>query len=224
MSLNQKAALSLILFTLVLGVLIFVPAGTLFFWRGWLFLAVFVGASTLLTLDLAAHDPALLERRMSGGPTAETKPMQRLIMAFASICFVALIVIPPLAYRFGFAPTSAVAAIAGDVLIVVGYFGIFRVFRENSFAAATIALADRQEVIATGPYAIVRHPMYASALVYLVGAPLALGSWWGLAPLAVMAPVLIWRLIDEENFLTTNLAGYRDYMASVRWRLVPGVF
>ncbi|MGA2494811.1 MAG: isoprenylcysteine carboxylmethyltransferase family protein [Roseiarcus sp.] len=224
LSLNRKAALSLVALFVVMGLLIFAPAGDVRYWRGWAFLAVFVGASVLMTLDMAARDPALLARRMKGGPTAETSPTQRLIMLFTSAGFVALLVVPPFAYRHGWAPTSAAVAISGDVLVALGLYGSALVYRENSFAAATIGLADGQRVVSTGPYAIVRHPLYACALVYLVGMPLALGSWWGLAPLALTLPFLIWRLFDEERFLAATLDGYRAYMAAVRWRLAPGVF
>jgi protein-S-isoprenylcysteine O-methyltransferase Ste14 len=98
------------------------------------------------------------------------------------------------------------------------------VFRENSFTSATIELAPDQRVVSTGPYALVRHPMYASALVMLLGAPIALGSWWGVLALVVMSPALVWRLIDEERFLTNNLAGYATYKEKVRYRLIPGVW
>jgi protein-S-isoprenylcysteine O-methyltransferase Ste14 len=224
LSLNQKTALSLVALFILMGLLIFVPAGDVRYWRGWAFLAVFVGASVLMTLDMAARDPALLARRMKGGPTAETSPTQKFIMLVTSLGFLALLVLPPFAYRYGWAPTSAPAAILGDVLVALGLYGSALVYRENSFAAATIGLADGQRVVSTGPYAIVRHPLYACAFVYLVGIPLALGSWWGLVPLAVTFPFLIWRLLDEERFLAANLDGYLAYMAKLRWRLAPGLF
>jgi protein-S-isoprenylcysteine O-methyltransferase Ste14 len=108
--------------------------------------------------------------------------------------------------------------------MLVGYYLIFRVFKENTFAAATIQIAENQTVISTGPYAIVRHPMYASALLYLLGMPLALGSLWGLLALAAVMPFLIWRLLDEERFLSKTLPGYAEYCTRVRWRLIPHVF
>ena len=209
LSLNQKAALSLVALFVVMGLLIFAPAGDVRYWRGWAFLALFVGTSVIMTLDMAARDPALLARRVKGGPTAETSPIQKLIMLFTSAGFVALLILPPFAYRHGWAPTSAAVAIVGDVLVTLGLYGNVLVYRENSFAAATIGLADGQRVVSTGPCAIVRHPLYACALVYLVGMPLALGSWWGLAPLALTLPFLIWRLFDEERLLAANLDGYR---------------
>ncbi len=120
LSLNRKAALSLVALFVVMGVLIFAPAGDIRYWRGWLFLAVFVSASVLMTLDMAARDPALLARRMKGGPTAETSPTQKFIMAVTSAGFLALLVLPPFAFRHGWAPTSAAVAILGDVLVALG--------------------------------------------------------------------------------------------------------
>jgi protein-S-isoprenylcysteine O-methyltransferase Ste14 len=224
MALKRKAYLSLIGLAIATSALIFVPAGTVRYWQGWAFLIVFFGAAIAMTADLIANDPALLERRMKGGPTAEKEPAQRVIMAVVSVCYVALLVVPALDRRFGWSPTSTLIAIAGDVLVGLGFFAIFFVYRENSFAATTIGVVANQKVVSTGPYAIVRHPMYAGGLVHLVGTPLALGSWWGLAPVAIMFPFFIWRLLDEERFLSANLRGYREYMNKVGWRLAPGIF
>jgi protein-S-isoprenylcysteine O-methyltransferase Ste14 len=207
-----------------MGLLLFVPAGTAKYWQAWVYLAIFAAASALITADLARRDPALLERRMRGGPTAEQQPTQRLIMLCTSIGFVALLVVPSLDHRFGWSAMPLEAVGLGDVLVVVGFYLISLVYRENTFTSATIEIADHQEVVSTGPYAVVRHPMYASGSLYLIGTPLALGSWWGLVPLAALLPFLVWRLIDEERFLATSLPGYSDYQAQVRHRLVPFVW
>jgi protein-S-isoprenylcysteine O-methyltransferase Ste14 len=114
--------------------------------------------------------------------------------------------------------------VAGDVLVAIGFYLVVLVYRENTFASATITVGEGQSVISTGPYAIVRHPMYASASLYLLGTPLALGSYWGFIPIFVMIPALIWRLMDEERFLAKNLSGYTDYQKRVRHRLVPFVW
>ena len=115
-------------------------------------------------------------------------------------------------------------ALAGDVLVGFGFLGVFYVFRENSFSSATIELAPDQKVISTGPYTLVRHPMYAAALVMLLGIPIALGSWWGVPVIVAILPALIWRLLDEEKFLAKNLPGYPEYQARVRYRLIPPVW
>jgi protein-S-isoprenylcysteine O-methyltransferase Ste14 len=219
-----RAWFALAALAVVMGLLLFTPAGTLRYWQAWVYLGIFFGASALTTAFLIHRDPALLERRMRGGPTAEKRPVERLIMVFTSIGFIALLVVPALDYRFQWSNVPLWAVAAGDVLVIVGFYFIFLVYRENTFTSATIEVAPGQTVISTGPYAIVRHPMYASALLYLVGTPLALGSYWGLVPLAATIPFLIWRLFDEEELLAEKLPGYIDYQNKVRYRLVPGIW
>jgi len=158
---------------------------------------------------------------MRGGPTAEKETAQKIIMFFASIGFIALLVVSAFDYRFGWSSVPVAVEIAGDLLVAIGFYFIFLVYKENSFTSATIEVAENQKVISTGPYALVRHPMYASAFLYLIGTPLALGSYWGLLALVFMAPFLIWRLLDEERFLEKNLPGYREYQKKVRHHLVP---
>ena len=209
---------------LALAALLFVPAGTLDYWQAWLFMAVFVCASGATGIYLAIHDPKLLERRMHVGPRAEKEPAQKIIMAFAMIGFVAMLVFPALDHRFGWSPVLASVSLLGDALIALGFLFTFFVLRENSYGASTIQIAEGQTVISTGPYALVRHPMYAAALVMLVGVPLALGSWWGLFVLLAILPVLIWRLLDEERFLRQKLPGYAEYQTKVKYRLAPFVW
>jgi len=223
-SLAARAWVALTGLAIVMALLLFVPAGTVRYWQGWVYLAIFIGASGLTTLYLLRKDRALLERRMRGGPTAEKRPAQKLIMVFTSIGFIALLVVPALDRRFGWSTVPLAAVVAGDALVAIGFHFISRVYRENTFTAATIQIAENQTVISTGPYAIVRHPMYASGLLYFFGTPLALGSYWGFVPLAATLPFLIWRLLDEERFLAKNLRGYAEYQRRVRHRLVPFVW
>jgi protein-S-isoprenylcysteine O-methyltransferase Ste14 len=222
--LDAKAWLALAVLTAVMALLLFVPAGTIHYWQAWVYLGVFAGVSTLITLDLIRKDPALLERRMRGGPTAEKQPTQKLIMLSISICFIALLVVPALDHRFGWSAVPLGGAVAGDALVAIGFYLIALVYRANTFSSATIEIAENQKVVSTGPYALVRHPMYASGILHLFGTPLALGSYWGLVPLVAMTPFLIWRLLAEERFLARNLAGYTEYQRRVRHRLVPGVW
>ncbi|HXK25644.1 MAG TPA: isoprenylcysteine carboxylmethyltransferase family protein [Myxococcota bacterium] len=224
MTLTARAWLSLILLAQLMALLVFASAGTLRYWQAWLYLAVFFAAATFVTRDLMRRDPALLERRMHGGPTAEKEPAQRIIMVFASLGFISLLVVPGLDHRFGWSSMPVLVVAAGDVLTAVGFFLVSRVYRENPFLFATIEVAKDQRVITTGPYAVVRHPMYAFSSVYLFGTPLALGSWWGLLGLALMLPFLIWRLLDEEDLLARRLPGYREYQQRVHHRLVPGIW
>jgi len=208
----------------VLATVVFLTAGTLRYWQGWAFLVTFTICSTALTVYMALYDEKLLERRLRAGPRAETETSQKIIMVLVMLGFAALLVVPVLDHRFGWSPVPPYVAIIGDALIALGYLFILFVLRENSYAASTIQIADDQRVISTGPYALVRHPMYAGALLLVIGMPLALDSWYGLLGILVLLPVLAWRLLDEERFLTRNLKGYAEYTSKVRWRLIPGLF
>lgn len=223
-SLEARAWLALVVLAVVMALLLFVPAGTVRYWQAWVYLAIFIGASGLTTLYLLGKDPALLERRMHGGPTGEKRPAQKLIMWCTSVGFGALLVVPALDHRFGWSAVPLGVVAASDVLVLVGFALIVRVYRENTFTSATVEIAEHQRVISTGPYAVVRHPMYASGFLYLAATPLALGSYWGLVPLTTMAPFLIWRLFDEERMLAASLRGYTDYQRRVPHRLVPFVW
>ena len=222
--LNIKAFVGLLFLLLVMAALLFIPAWTLDYWQAWTFLAVYFAWSLAITLYLMKRDPRLLQRRMSGGPTAEKEPTQKIIMLFTSLGFISLMIFPALDHRFAWSRMTPYLALIGDMLVSLGWLAIFFVFKENTFSSATIELAPDQKVISTGPYAVVRHPMYAGALVMLLGIPIALGSWWGLLVIGAMMPALIWRLIDEEKFLGRNLAGYGEYQYAVRFRLIPLVW
>jgi protein-S-isoprenylcysteine O-methyltransferase Ste14 len=223
-NLNARAWLSLVILAVVMGLLLFVPAGTVDYWEAWAYLLIFTGASLLITLYLMRKDPALLARRMRGGPTAEQQPAQKVIMLCTSIAFIALLVVPALDRRFAWSSIPFEGVMAGDALVAIGFYLIFLVYRENTFTSAVIEVVENQKVISTGPYAIVRHPMYASASLFLLGTPLALASYWGFVPIVAMMPFLIWRLINEERFLAGNLSGYTAYQKQVRHRFVPFVW
>jgi protein-S-isoprenylcysteine O-methyltransferase Ste14 len=223
-NLAAKAWFALFALAVVMGLLLFLPAGTVRYWQAWVYLGIFIGASLLTTIYLLESDPALLQRRLRGGPTAEKRTAQKIIMLFTSACFIALLVVPALDYRFGWTTVPLPLEIAGHVLVAAGFYFIFLVYRENTFTSATIEVAENQTVISTGPYAIVRHPMYASALLYVLGTPLALGSYYGFLPAVAMVPFLMWRLFDEERFLASHLRGYSEYQQKVRHRLVPFVW
>ena len=223
-NLNFRAFRSSLLGTITLAALLFVPAGTLDYWQAWAFMAVFVGATTAITVYLAIEDPKLLERRMKAGPRAEKEKTQKRLMFLAMTGFIALIVFPSLDHRFAWSSVPRNIALLGDVLVAVGFLFMYFVLKANTFSAATIQIAEGQTVVSTGPYAFVRHPMYAGALPLLAGIPLALGSWWGLFVLFVFVPALIWRLLDEEKFLAMNLPGYVEYQAKVKDRLIPFIW
>ena len=223
-SLIWRAFGGLLFLLVVLSVALFLPAGMLAYWQAWVFLAVFGLSVLAITLYLLRQDPQLLERRTSAGPVAEKEPRQKLIQSLASLAFVALFVICAVDHRLGWSAVPLAVVVLGDVLVALGLLAVFLVFKENTFTSATIEVGAEQRVISTGPYALVRHPMYAGALVMLLGVPLALGSWWGLLVVVAMALVIVWRLLDEEKYLAKNLPGYPEYQLQVRYRLLPPVW
>jgi protein-S-isoprenylcysteine O-methyltransferase Ste14 len=222
--LNKKAIGGLLRLVFTLAVLLFVPAWTLDYWQAWVFLAVFSAAIFAITCYLMKKDPKLLERRMNAGPRAEKEKSQRIIQFLATIAFVALVAFPAFDHRLAWSAVPTKVVVAGNILVALGLLIIFLVFKENTYTAGVIAVEPEQRVISTGPYALVRHPMYGGALVMLLGVPLALGSWWGLFTVIPITAVIVWRLLDEEKFLLKNLRGYSEYRSRVRSRLVPFVW
>jgi len=220
---KAKVWLWLIISFVVIGLALFVSAGTINYWQAWVYLAVGAASSVPLTLHII-KDPILLENRTKAGPTAEQRPIQKIIVACSGVPAIAAFIVPGLDYRFGWSSAPSWLSIIGNILIVVAMWMVYRVFKENSYGSATVEITQDQEVISTGPYAIVRNPMYSSAAVYFIGTSLALGSYWGLIPAILTILGLVWRLFDEEKFLAHNLPGYLDYCAKVRWHLIPGVF
>jgi protein-S-isoprenylcysteine O-methyltransferase Ste14 len=194
------------------------------YWQGWVFVAVFAAATTAFTVYLALYDQPLLARRLRAGPWHETEPSQKIIVSLLCVAFVAFLILPILDYRYGLSPVPAWVSLAGNGIIVCAFLALFWVIKVNSWAASTIRVEAEQQVIATGPYAYVRHPMYAAALWLLVGIPLALGSWWAVALVLPFVPVLVWRLLDEEKLLARDLPGYTAYQQRVTYRLMPYVW
>lgn len=204
--------------------LIFVPAGTLAYWQGWAFVAVFIVSTTLIGLYLALANPTLLERRLKVGPAAETRPVQKIIIMVSFTVFCLMLVVSVLDHRFGWSHVPTWLSVVGNVLVAFGLMMDLRVFRENSYGASTIEKTEGQKVIATGPYAVVRHPMYLGVLIMALGTPLALGSWWGIVLAIATVPILVLRILDEERMLCDELEGYEAYARDVRYRLLPGLW
>jgi len=210
-----------IVFTLIVATLLFAPAGTLAYWQAWVFLVVFLGCSIGLGLYFAAHDPALLERRMKAGPAAEQEPAQKIIIALLLAALALMLGGAGLDYRWHGATVPTWLVALSDIGIIVSFVFFFIVMKQNSYAASTIQVEPGQPVISTGLYGLVRHPMYSAALLLVACMPLALGSYRALLAVVIAIPVLAWRLLDEERYLTRNLPGYAEYCARVRYRLVP---
>ncbi len=223
-SLIVKSFLGLIFLVLCLALALFLSAGSLRYWQAWLYLAVWTVCVVLITSYLVKYDPKLLARRVQAGPTAETQKSQKVIQSLASLFFIGIFIVPGLDYRFHWSVVPPVASWISDGFVVLGFFLVFLVFRENSFTSATIQVSNEQKVISTGPYSAVRHPMYAGALLLLLFTPLALGSWAAIPfPLPLILAIVV-RLLEEEKFLQANLNGYEVYRQKVRYRLVPFIW
>ena len=208
----------------IMGTLLFVPAGTFNFPQGWIFLATFSISALAITLYLMKYDRNLLEHRVTAGPTAEKLKSEKIIQSITSVWFVGMLIIPAIDFRFDLSLMPLGLSILGDIILAIGFLIIFFVFRENSFTSGTIEIQKNQKVITTGLYKFVRHPMYFGGFFVFVGMSLALGSWWNFALFAIVMPALIWRLFDEEKFLSENLTGYKEYQKKVKYHLIPLVW
>jgi len=222
--LYRQVLVQSILGAVIFLALIFLPAWTLNYWQGWLFFAVFAASSTGFTIYLARHDRPLLERRLKAGPQHERERSQKIIVSLVFVAFATLIVLPVLDHRYSLSPVAPWVSVIGNILIVLSFLFIFWVTKANSYAASNIRVEANQKVIDTGPYAYVRHPMYAGAVWLFVGMPLALGSWWSIGLIVFVVPVLLWRLLDEERILDRDLPGYAEYRRRVRYRRIPYVW
>jgi protein-S-isoprenylcysteine O-methyltransferase Ste14 len=223
-NLHMRATGKFLQLLLLLSVCVFLPAGTLDYWEGWLFSTVFAACSLAMTLYLAVNDPQLLEQRMQIGPAAETERSQKIIIVAVLLVLAATPAVSATDHRLGWSSVPAVVVVVGDLLIVLAHIGFCLVFRANTYSVATIQVAQGQNVISTGPYAVLRHPMYAWNLPMVLGTALALGSWWGTLMVVPMIAALVARILNEEKYLATNLAGYADYKRKVRYRLIPFVW
>lgn len=208
----------------VFGLLVFWPAGTFDYWQGWTFIAVFAASTTIPSLYLAATNPAALKRRMQAGPAAETRVLQKVIISIAFLAMGATIVVSALDFRFGWSSVPAAISVIGDVLVAVGLGIAMLTTIQNGYASANITVESGQQVVSTGLYSVVRHPMYFGNVVLMIGIPLALGSYWGLVFVIPGVAILALRILDEEKVLTQELAGYPDYTNKVHYRLMPGVW
>jgi protein-S-isoprenylcysteine O-methyltransferase Ste14 len=206
------------------GVPLFWPAGTFDYWQAWVFIAVFGAVSFGPSVYWALREPEVLKRRMRSGPTAETRPAQKVATIGIIGMVLAMLVVSALDHRFGWSNVPTPVVIVGDVLVAVGLGLSLLVVNQNNYAAATITVEAEQPVVDTGLYGLVRHPMYASAMILFVGMPLALDSYWSLVAVVPAVAVLAVRIVDEEKMLRQELDGYDAYTHKVHYRLVPGVW
>ena len=220
-SLATRTVAQMLAFVAIVGAITFVPAGTVDYCTGWLWLAIFVAASIAITIYLYRRDPALLERRLALAQSGEPTAAQKLAQAGAAIAFFGMIAAAGLDHRWELTRVPGALVATGAALVIAGFAIVFEVFRENTFTSSVVAVERDQRVIDSGLYARVRHPMYGGGLVLIFGSPLALGSLVALAACPVLALVIVLRARDEERMLARDLPGYAEYLQRVRWRFVP---
>jgi protein-S-isoprenylcysteine O-methyltransferase Ste14 len=211
-------------FVVVLAVLLFVPAGTLAYGRGWLYIGLHVVWLAACGAWFLRRDPALVERRLIQDERGEVDPKQRAILSMMRVFGAAMHVVAGLDRRFGWSHVPLAATAFGVLLFATGCAIVFAVFRANTFTSSIIAIEPNQRVITSGPYGVVRHPFYAGTLVMGLGIPLVLGSLWSFLFVAAGWVLLVVRILAEERFLTENLKGWADYAQGTRSRVVPGVW
>jgi protein-S-isoprenylcysteine O-methyltransferase Ste14 len=216
-----KSFLGLAFLVLCLALALFIPAGSLAYWQAWVFLAVWTVSVLLVTAYLLKNDQRLLASRVQAGPAAEVQKSQKIIQSLASLFFIGIFVVSGLDFRFGWSHVPPVFSLVADVFVALGFYVVFLVFKENTYTSAIIEVADQQKVITTGPYGVVRHPMYAGAILLLLFTPVALGSWAALLCVIPLILVVALRAKEEEKFLAVNLSGYDEYQKKVRYRMVP---
>ncbi len=223
-SIKQKAINGFLFLTVMLGLSIFLPAWSLNYWRGWIYFIIFILSCLLITIYYFQKDLNLIQRRLEAGPVAEKEISQKIIQSFASIFFIAMFITSGFDFQYHWSEIPVYLVIIADGFVVVGFWIVFRVFKENSYSSSIIEVSSEQKVISTGPYNIVRHPMYSGAFLMLIFSPIALGSYWGLIPVFGIIIAIVLRLFDEEKYLIKNLSGYKQYVEKVRFRLIPGIW
>ena len=205
----------------VTGLMLFLPAGSLRYWQAWMFLATLFLPVLFVVSYFLRRDPDLLVRRMQ---FKEKERDQRIIVKLANLAFFLGFLVPGLDHRYGWSGIPAWASILADALVFLGYVIVFFVFRENSYTSRIVEVVEGQKVVTTGPYALVRHPMYAGVILMYLSTPIALGSFWALAFFVPVVALIVVRALDEERVLMRDLEGYTEYAQKVRYRLVPKVW
>ena len=224
MKIALQALASAVFGLLFFGLALFLPAGTFAYWQAWVFIAVFSACSLVSSVYLAVRHPAALARRMNAGPTAETRPVQRIIISAIVLSVVAVLVVSALDWRFGWSTVPVWVVVVGDALVALGLVGTQIVVMQNNYAGASITVEADQPLVSNGLYGIVRHPMYAGSPLVNVGLGLWLGSYAAMLFAVVPLALLLLRIVIEERFLRRELPGYGEYAARVPYRLLPGVW
>ena len=223
-TLTGQAFLGLVQLVVLLAIFLFLPGWSFNYWQAWVFLLVFTVSVVLITLYFLKRDPSLIQSRVKAGPAAEREKSQKIIQAVAGLFFILPFIAASIDHRLGLSRVPTGIVLLGDLLVILGLYIVFLVFRENTFTSATIEVTDKQRVISSGPYAVIRHPMYSGAFIMLLGISLALGSWWAFIFIFLLFAAIVWRLFEEEKFLSKNLPGYASYCQKVRYRLIPFIW
>ncbi len=223
---SQGELIKMVATRLVVGIpllfaLIFIPAGTLAYWEGWLYLAVLLIPMFFVVVYMLRTAPDFLVRRMK---MRERETEQSRIVLLSTVLFLIAFIVPGLDFRFGWSNIPVPVVLLADFIVLLAYGFVILVFRENQYAARVVEVEQGQKVIDTGPYAVVRHPMYLGVLFLYIFSPVALGSYWAMLPMLLMIPILVARLRNEEVVLVRDLPGYADYMQRTKYRLVPGIW
>ena len=226
MTLTARTVLRLVYIVVASAALLFLPTWSLHFWQGWIYLVVIVGAWVIFSLWLLRADPQLMERRLQ---TQEIEPAQKLFQKVGAAIFYPAMLLPGFDFRFGWtrgwlAPVPVWLVLVGQAAALAGSCIIFWTMAKNSFAGQTIQVEAGQRLISDGPYAVVRHPFYAGLMMWVLGTPFALGSYVAVPLFALLVPLIVYRLVNEEKMLVCELAGYVEYCGRTRFRLVPGVW
>jgi protein-S-isoprenylcysteine O-methyltransferase Ste14 len=204
-----------------MGLAFFVPAGTFRYWQAWTYMAILGIPMLCFVAHLMNKEPELLERRMR---TREKERRQKTIISLSLPVFIAVLLIPGLDRRFGWSAVPLVIVIMAEIIVLAGYGLGLLVMRENRYASRVIEVEENQKVITTGPYAVIRHPLYLSGLIIYLFSPLALGSFWALLPASLLIFVYGARIRNEEKVLAEKLPGYLEYLQRVKYRLLPGIW
>jgi protein-S-isoprenylcysteine O-methyltransferase Ste14 len=224
MKTGVRATASSICGLAILGLILFLPAGTLNYWQAWVFIAVLMASTIIPSIYIIRTNPAAMQRRLRGGPWAEARTIQKIVITGAFVVLFAMFLLSVFDHRMGWSSVPAWVSLLGDVLVAAGLGIAMLVVVQNGYAAATVTVETGQQVVSGGVYKFVRHPMYVGNLIVMVGIPLALGSYWGLLLVIPGVLVLILRILDEEKMLSQELGGYREYTQRVRYRLLPCVW
>lgn len=220
-ALIRKLLLRLSFVPLFVIVFTLLPAGTFNYWEVYLYFGVIIIPMLFVFRYFLRKDPMFLERRSRG---AEKVKEQKLIQLINLPVFMAAFIVPGLDRRFGWSDVPVEIIIITNIVILGGYLVIFNVFRQNSYASRIVETEKEQKVITTGLYSVVRHPMYVGVLIMYLPTPLALGSYWGLIPMALLPVALVFRILNEEKVLSENLEGYKEYCLKTRYRLIPYIW